>query len=993
MTESLSQWISAADAVRHLEYFRVQQVPLDLAYIRQRPDDYYISLVGDLFDRMRGNTAESTDWARLGNAFAQFVEDDARVLTGSAIDRAEAALYAATAFYCGGFPASAYISIRKMQPLPRDGTMRACYDLLARPTVPVSEEVAGMVAALQRGDDAYADEMRARANLATAAALAVGPDAWVPARLYEQLLIRFAFVNLRAVLPAREPAFWDAFVNSLLSRTPSTWEFFPSQIQAIQGGLLDRNDSFTLQMPTGAGKTTLCETLLFDHLRRRPLEAAILLVPYRSLASELRGTLVRQLNLIGISSRCAYGGTVPSGDEVRELQDTQLMVATPEALSGLLSADKEFLRRISLVICDEGHLLDAPSRGIGLELLLARLKTRETGSPRFVFVSAIVPNVQEINAWLGGTPDSIIRSDYRPALAEFAVLRERAAEEGSVIDLDVHPHLPETSRFTVNRFLSREDFRYRNPVTTRMNTLKFTSIKTRAVAAARKALPMGAVVIFAANKRGNQGAIGLAEELIEQVQFPLSLPTPASFGAQDRMDLAVDYLQREYGEQWIGTLALAAGTVLHHGDIPQETREVLEDLLRQRHVMFAICTSTLAEGVNLPIRTLVLYSVQRRTSAGGIDPLLLRDIKNLVGRAGRAGATTKGLVICANAEQWPQVRRVAMQEPSEDMIGGLRTLIDHLQRYLAAENITLTNENLEDTPSLHTLVDGIDSTLIDLAAEEIGEAALVQLAGELADQTFAAQQASEQSKALLRTVFQLRATRVVGIRATGRLDWIRQTGARVRMLDTVQAHLEPGFANWEALENPLDDVFLNVILQWTWEHGDLGDDIRKAYRLQANTDVDTVRLSFFATVRQWLAGSNYAQIARVVQRDVDEVLGIQTGAIGYGLQTVVEQGIALLSKLLESQGRLLSPAVQSFPDYLRYGVPTAGACGLSSGGLRHRRAAILLGETDAVQAVAPAGRLVLFQAALQLLEADRGGWVARLGSLVFDNTIADITRR
>jgi hypothetical protein len=283
--------------------------------------------------------------------------------------------------------------------------------------------------------------------------------------------------------------------------------------------------------------------------------------------------------------------------------------------------------------------------------------------------------------------------------------------------------------------------------------------------------------------------------------------------------------------------------------------------------------------------------------------------------------------------------------------------------------------------------------LIDLAAEEIGEAALVQLAVELADQTFAAQQASEQSKALLRTVFQLRATRIVGIRATGRLDWIRQTGARVRMLDTVQAHLEPGFANWEALENPLDDVFLNVILQWSWEHGDLGDDIRKAYRLEANTDVDTVRLSFFATVRQWLAGSNYAQIARVVQRDVDEVLGIQTGAIGYGLQTVVEQGIALLSKLLESQGRLLSPAVQSFPDYLRYGVPTAGACGLSSGGLRHRRAAILLGETDAVQAVAPVGRLVLFQAALQLLEADRGGWVARLGSLVFDNTVADITRR
>jgi helicase len=498
--------------------------------------------------------------------------------------------------------------------------------------------------------------------------LASGPDEWVPARLYEQLLRRFAFVNLRAVLPPRLTGFWDALVDSLLTRTPSTWEFFPSQIQAIQGQLLEDGASFTLQMPTGAGKTTLCETLLFDHLKRHPLDAAILLVPYRSLASELRRGLVRQLNAMGISSRCAYGGTVPSGDEVRNLQDTRLMVATPEALSGLLSADREFLRRISLVICDEGHLLGAPSRGIGLELLLARMKGREAGAPRFVFISAIVPNVQEINAWLGGTQNSIIRSDYRPALAEFAVLRERNANEGTVVDLDVHPHLPEPIRFTVEGFLSRNDFRFLNVVTNRLNTLPFTSIKRRAVAAARKALPMGTSVIFAANKRGDQGAIGIAEELLEQLQRPLTLPIPSTFANATRIALAVDYLRREFGEGWIGTQALAAGAVLHHGDIPQETREVLEQVLRRRQVLFAICTSTLAEGVNLPIRTLVLYSVRRRLSGGALDPLLSRDIKNLVGRAGRAGVTTKGLVICANDDQWPAVERVAMEEPGENMV-------------------------------------------------------------------------------------------------------------------------------------------------------------------------------------------------------------------------------------------------------------------------------------------------------------------------------------
>ena len=484
-------------------------------------------------------------------------------------------------------------------------------------------------------------------------------------------------------------------------------------------------------MPTGAGKTTLSETLLFDHLQRHPGEAAVLLVPYRSLASELRRSLVKNLNSLNISARCAYGGTVPSSDEIDDLQETRLIVATPEALSGLLGVDQDFLRRISLVICDEGHLLGAPSRGVGLELLLARLKAREVGQPRFVFISAIVPNVEEINAWLGGNAATVIRSDYRPASAEFAVLRARKDQHESVVDLEVHPHLAEPPRFTVERFLSRREFRYFNVPTNRWRTYSFDSFKTQAIGAARKSLTMGTAVIFAANKRGNQGAIGLAEELVEQLRSPLTLPQPIRYATAQKVEDAADYIRREYGEGWIGTEALAAGAVLHHGDIPQETREALERLLNEKHVRLAICTSTLAEGVNLPIRTLVLYSVRRGTSSGGLDTLLARDIKNLVGRAGRAGSTTKGLVICANADQWPHIERVASEQPGEDMVGALRALVQRLHRFLAINNHTLTNQDLDDTPALFDLIDGVDSTLIDLAAEEITQERLIEIAGTL----------------------------------------------------------------------------------------------------------------------------------------------------------------------------------------------------------------------------------------------------------------------
>ena len=61
MTETLNRWIATADAVRHMDHFRIAQVPLEMAFVRNRLDDYYISLVGDLFDRMRVNQAESAE--------------------------------------------------------------------------------------------------------------------------------------------------------------------------------------------------------------------------------------------------------------------------------------------------------------------------------------------------------------------------------------------------------------------------------------------------------------------------------------------------------------------------------------------------------------------------------------------------------------------------------------------------------------------------------------------------------------------------------------------------------------------------------------------------------------------------------------------------------------------------------------------------------------------------------------------------------------------
>lgn len=107
---------------------------------------------------MRENSAESREWARLGNAFAQFVDDPTGLLTRSSISRQEAALYAAAAFYCGGYPASAYIAMNAMRPVPTEGIVRACFDLIARPGEPASIEVRNLLDALRVGNAAFLNE-------------------------------------------------------------------------------------------------------------------------------------------------------------------------------------------------------------------------------------------------------------------------------------------------------------------------------------------------------------------------------------------------------------------------------------------------------------------------------------------------------------------------------------------------------------------------------------------------------------------------------------------------------------------------------------------------------------------------------------------------------------------------------------------------------------------------------------------------------------------
>ncbi|NWE37238.1 DEAD/DEAH box helicase, partial [Pseudomonas gingeri] len=114
------------------------------------------------------------------------------------------------------------------------------------------------------------------------------------------------------------------------------------------------------------------------------------------------------------------------------------------------------------------------------------------------------------------------------------------------------------------------------------------------------------------------------------------------------------------------------------------------------------------------------------------------------------------------------------------------------------------------------------------------------------------------SAVTLRTVFELRARRLIALRADGKIAWLQDTGAKVRLLDFVEQVLLPSRADWASPIDPASDDLLSAMLEWAWQDTELKSDVRVAFRLDNDQDLETVKPKFFGIIRQWVRGTTYA---------------------------------------------------------------------------------------------------------------------------------------
>lgn len=426
--------------------------------------------------------------------------------------------------------------------------------------------------------------------------------------------------------------------NKHLKRINFIKLLWPAQLLIGELGVL-KGDSAIIQLPTSSGKTKSIELIIRSSFLSKRSSNAVIVAPLRSLCQEIYETM-RKNFIEDDEIEINLASDVLQYDfNEQNNKNYQITILTPEKLDYILRQNPEISKKIGLIIYDEGHLIDDVSRGTKYELLLSALKQKLSTETQVILISAVIPNPNDVGKWLIG--DSFILVEGKNLLPlnrsiafagwtrkkgylHFMNEEKIDEEEFFVPNLLEKQELKLFGRERIKRYFPEKNSNHISL------SLSFRLIKN------------GSIAIFVGQKRS---AIKVAREAIDVFNRGLSIKPPLDYSDTNELKRLNIYIENLLGSKSIQSEASKLGIYIHHGSTPYGLRLALQYAISMEQVKFIICTSTLAQGVNLPIRYLIIT-----TSRQGKDEIKIRDFHNLLGRAGRAGIYTEGSVIFSNNE-------------------------------------------------------------------------------------------------------------------------------------------------------------------------------------------------------------------------------------------------------------------------------------------------------------------------------------------------------
>ena len=402
-----------------------------------------------------------------------------------------------------------------------------------------------------------------------------------------------------------------------------------------------------LTTPTASGKT-LVAMLAAAKMVLENRGKVVYLTPLRALANEKFEEFkkleeLQKENGDSVRVRISTGDYDSSGES---LGSGDIIILTNERFDSILRHQVSWLDDVKLYVADEIHLIGENHRGPTLEMILARILSLADNA-QILALSATITNSKDLAGWLGAT---LINNAWRPVK------------------------------------LNEGIFRY--------NEIRFADGTVRKVPSTGRGVPIDAAVdilkdggqslIFAETRRR---AVSLAQKASEVVPNLLTFQEQA--GARK---LASEVAETGEETELSRTLTqiVSKGVAFHHAGLSGEHRTIIENGFRDRILKVLAATPTLASGVNLPARRVVLNSLYRYdATAGGQAPISVLDYKQMCGRAGRpkyddAGETILLASSDVEAEEIFDTYIKGKPEPIHSQLSNISPLRTHLLAAIAS---------------------------------------------------------------------------------------------------------------------------------------------------------------------------------------------------------------------------------------------------------------------------------------------------------------------
>ena len=421
-------------------------------------------------------------------------------------------------------------------------------------------------------------------------------------------------------------------------------ELYPPQKEAME--VIGKDKSLLMSVPTAAGKTVVAYNALIKAVNEG--KKGIFLVPLRALAWEK----VNELKDIcrNILNGAKIGVSVGDYDKIKGLSKYDIIVATSERADSLIRHNPSWLTEVGCLVSDEIHLINDSNRGPTLEVTLSKFREINPNI-QIIGLSATVSNSKEVANWLDAT---LVESDFRPVPLKkgICIAKEIEWEESEIRRLEIEG----AEGITLDNLPDQ--------------CLVFVSTRRSAEAQAKR---LGMLI----GKRLTSDEIKILKEYTEELRF----------GADEVTSVDANL-----------TKLIENGVAYHHAGLTNRQRQIIEKAFREKKIKALCATPTLAAGVNLPAKRVIIRDLTRWDSSfQSNQPLSVLEVQQMLGRAGRPGFDVdgEGVLIAKDNDQKAHFIEnyfYGETEPVLSRLGSEPALRTHLLSLIASGTIKTKEE-------------------------------------------------------------------------------------------------------------------------------------------------------------------------------------------------------------------------------------------------------------------------------------------------------------